>query len=577
MSNARTVDFFRLPKDTRERFVGCVTGAAAPAPLLQVVPALGTGIFWRVVLCLVVVGGLAWLGYNGFGEIGDSWMLQSVWVLPLYVGLLWLGANAILGAARSVVLRRALPFPPGKYLFPLDLVDAQTKDVRILPLGSLESTRMVEHQNEGAYTHTAFELHYEGGEHHTFNVNNQVAAAMTASAIESSREAIRAAIEKQDMLAIAGMDVFIEPRLDDNWQVEAPAGPSPGRLPVFLARWRLAALAAAVVVAIPLWHLRNVRSDDLGFAGAIAWTADGGPGFETYLRDGRRHVDKVRRTFLPRAAIHKAQKEGSLMALDLLVEIHKGTPLEAEAREAREAVLTEIAMRADRERDLKALRAFLVDHPGSRLDGQVRGSIARLYGLAKERYHAQGSAAPAVVGFMDKLFDRLGEVGSPEVAMRFERRPEGLGDAEWRHGEAALVEGLNREFVSALGPDAGLFIDFQHEAGAPQSSPRPVVLVAYQVAPSGRGQKVDYVVTLHLPGDEAAKLSLQHTATTRGGGAALDADSAFHALRFRLGRFLFDNQKAFIGRLTILPPKPVAPIRLPTRLPWAQPPALPWQ
>jgi hypothetical protein len=155
------------------------------------------------------------------------------------------------------------------------------------------------------------------------------------------------------------------------------------------------------------------------------------------------------------------------------------------------------------------------------------------------------------------------------VAVRFERRPAGLDDAEWSHGERALVEGLNTDFVSALGPDAAQFITFENVGGEAQSSPRPVVLVAYQVTPSGRGKKVDYVVTMQLPGDEAAKLTVQHAATTRGARAAFDADSAFNALRFRLGRFLFENQKAFVGRMPILPPKPVAPIRLPaTRLPW---------
>ncbi|MBI5478098.1 MAG: hypothetical protein HY906_04540, partial [Deltaproteobacteria bacterium] len=254
MNNARTVDFFRLPTDTRERFVACVKGATTPVPLLQVVPSLGSTIFWRVVLCCAAVAGIAWVGYNGFGEIGDGWMVQSAWVLALYVGLLFLGALAVLGAVRAVVLRRPLPFPPGKYLFPLDLVDARSKDLRILPLASLESTRMVEHENEGSYTHTAFEFHYEGGEHHTFNIGNQVTAAMVASAIDASREAIRAAIDKQDLQAVAGLDVFIEPRLTGTWEAEPQPGETRGRSPLFLARWRLAALVAGVLVAIPLWY-----------------------------------------------------------------------------------------------------------------------------------------------------------------------------------------------------------------------------------------------------------------------------------------------------------------------------------
>jgi hypothetical protein len=541
MSDARTVDFFRLPQDTRERFVGCVTARAAPAPLLQTVPALGTMIFWRVVLCGLVVAGLAWLGYNGFGEVDDRWMVQSPWVLLLYAGLLALGALAILGAFRAIALRRQLPFPPGKYLFPLDLVDAQTRELRILPLAALESTRMVEHQNEGAYTHTAFEFHYQGGEHHTFNVNNQVTAAMVASAIDASRAAIRTAVDAQDLQAIAGMDVFIEPRLTGTWQVEPRVGEFHPGLPIFLARWRLAALVAGFVVAVPLWHLRNVRSDDLGFRHAIAWANDGGPGFEVYLVRGRRHADRVRQTFLPRAAIRKAQKAGALAELESLVERHRGTPLEVEAREAREQVLGEIATRADRANDLRALREFLRAHPGSRLESHVRGAIARIYRLAMVRYRLLATGDVETAAFVMRLLDHLGAGDSPDVPVRFDRRPTGTvmgrDDVAWIAEEEMFVRQLNLELATLWAKDADQFVAFRREGSAAQSSPQPAMTVTYGVTPRGRGAQYAFAVSWDLPDAGAPKLSTKLARPARGHDDS--PRQAFHDLKIRLRLLLF--------------------------------------
>jgi hypothetical protein len=579
MNKPQTVDFFRLPKDTRERFVGCCTGQAPPAPLLRTVPKLGNTIFWRVVLCAAVTGGVAWLGYNGFGEIGDSWMVQGLFPLLLYVGLLFLGALGILGAARAVLLRRQLPFRPGKYLFPFDLVDAQTKDLRLLPLAALENTRMVEHQNEGTYTHTAFEFHYEGGEHHTFTVGNAVAAEMAAQAINASREAIRAAVDAQDLQRLAVLDVFIEPRLTEKWQEEPQAAAAAPKLPIYLAQWRWAALAAAVVVAIPLWHLRNIRSDDLGFRNAIAWAADGGPGYEEYLRLGRRHLDKVRTTFLPRAAIRKAQQAGALRDLDALAEKHRGTPLEAEAREAQRQILTDRAAAAAREGDIRALREFLAAHPGSHVDAHVRASIAGLYERAKERYRARASAEPGVLPFMEKLFDQLAATGAPEVTVRFERKATGVADPGWQELEERLVDDLNRLFASRLARDAELFIAFRREAGAPESTARPVMSVAYDATRAGAGYKLAHTVALSLPG-AAAKAGLQRASTARAAGVA------FNDLGQRLAGFFFDLKREDLAglfgesnplRYIGAPPRPVAPVRVPTvpRIPWENLPGWP--
>lgn len=568
MDTPQTVDFFRLPKDTRERFVGCCTGQAPPAPLLTTVPSLGTTIFWRVVLCALVVAGVAWLGYNGFGEIGDRWMIQGVFPLLLYVGLLFLGALGSLGAVRAVLLRRQLPYPPGKYLFPFDLVDAQTRELRVLPLAALESTRMVEHHNEGSYTHTAFEFHYAGGEHHTFNVNNAAQAELVAQAINASRGAIHSAIESQDLQALAGLDVFIEPRLTGTWQEEPKAGAP--KLPLFLAHWRWAALAAAVVAAVPLWHLRNLRSDDLGFRNAVAWANDGGPGFEEYLRSGRRHVDRVRKTFMPRAEIRRAQQARSLPEIDALVAKHRGTPLEQEAVEARELVLADLAMRADRANDLKALRDFLKAHPGSRLESHVRGAIARVYGLAKVRYRLLASTDAAAAAFMERLLDHLGTSDSPEVLVRFERRGTlvGLDDAAWLAEEQMFVRQLNLELNTLFARDAELFLDFKHQPGAAQSTPQPTMTVSYEVTPQGRGAQYSYAVSLEVPDAAAPKLQTQLVRPPRAEAASDGARQAFYDLKLRLRLLLFRNRPlGYVVTSIAADPNPVrlpTPVRLPS-------------
>lgn len=115
---------------------------------------------WAVLglLCLFV---LFLTVTRGFGRPGDG-MVQPAALVLLYSGASFLAVVSGLVFHRR--WREALPFQPGRYLFPFDFVDARSRRLRILPLSGLSDVSVVHHRNiEGGYSHSVLVLNFQHG------------------------------------------------------------------------------------------------------------------------------------------------------------------------------------------------------------------------------------------------------------------------------------------------------------------------------------------------------------------------------------------------------------------------------
>jgi hypothetical protein len=129
---ARIVEFNALPKSVRERFIGCTSNKMSPAPLLVIEAPYKAAIFGWILLALggaaVTCGALA----SGYGMRVQGFEVVFVYALGLASVVV-----GVLAVMRRLRLQRALPWKPGRYLFPMDCIDARTDRLRLIPMNTL--------------------------------------------------------------------------------------------------------------------------------------------------------------------------------------------------------------------------------------------------------------------------------------------------------------------------------------------------------------------------------------------------------------------------------------------------------
>src|SRR3954465_6769983 len=212
MTSAREIDFNALPLAVRERFVAATkSGNAADGALareVQGVVGLSIGL---ALLALLAWGGLASLGH-GFGELGnsDAWqgwsegINKAVWVAAAFY--------AALALWRRIRMRRAVPYPPGRYLFALDLVDAQTRKLAIRSLAGLKSIQPVHHTTYGIHRKTVLSFGFDDGSTESLVVTDKERAEQAVAQWQAKQGEIRQAVEASDRAALARLDPFFDVR-----------------------------------------------------------------------------------------------------------------------------------------------------------------------------------------------------------------------------------------------------------------------------------------------------------------------------------------------------------------------------
>jgi hypothetical protein len=392
----------------QERFISSARGTAPPAPILQRKGSTKA----QFIFAGIAAGALLFLlsiVLNGFGVLGKGASVQPFSSLALYGLLVFLLVFGVLRALGSLLEAKALPFPPGVYVFPMCLVDARTKHMRVAPMTDLAKV-------EPATKDAPFRLTYKSIGKFEFPVGAEPAEQLKFQ-FEVAQEQAKHAKESEDEAELVTLDPFYEPK-----RFVAPIGPQEAlveRIPPWAKfGWAIAVVAGAAI-GPTVFVIRNRESDDATLARA---KEDGSPdAFRAYLGVGRRHKEDVENILLPRAELDVAKKLATVEAVQEFITNHPGSAIEGEAQNAlHDAYVAELE-KAKAKGTVTALDEFAKKYPDNKLDADLAAARHTLYAgvLAKLKKAGPGLDENGLA-FLDKLFAIL-EKGSPKIVVVFRR------------------------------------------------------------------------------------------------------------------------------------------------------------
>lgn len=380
--------FNNLKPHQRERIAACFTGEMPPVPIHE--EKLGKTGF------LIGMGVLSTLGLFGLltlltADYGRpySGMQEGPFILAYGIALFMLFYGIIKGIQRFLLLR-SLPFAPGFYLFPLDLVDATSATLKIYPLSTLSHFQCTHQHTNGVYTHSEIDMTFEGGGHKSLQVSGRQLAEEMLDQLDQKRALFLSALEAGEMEIVAALDPFLEMRIeDDGWSslsTEAPENPEgethlAAELPYPLRLPSVVALILGLGMATPTWGARNYASDAAMFEKAKTGSAYE---MKAYLRNGKRFVKEMKEEVLPAKEFADAKKKNSV----------------------------------------DAMREYLFNHPNTKFEPQAREHIGTLYAASLAKFEKQANQSnPELKPFMKKLLKYLELHDSPPIEVSFRPPP----------------------------------------------------------------------------------------------------------------------------------------------------------
>lgn len=432
------LDFFKLPREKQERFLASTRGSAPPAPIVQLRGdggkarngAVIAGVSALLLLVLFVLG---------YGALGGKLAVQGPAWLPAYLLLAFLVPYGLLRVLGSRSERRTLPYRPGVYVFPMCLVDARTKDLRVVPMSDLAR---VDKASEGG----ALRLAFKSDGTYAFPAGDKHDAAQLNYQVDLAQQQVKHALEHQDDGELTTLDPFYEPR--KSWT--SPIGPKQAlvdRSPAFKRFDWAFALGAAVLLAPSLWLIRNGLSDDAMLRKATA--ANTPESYRAYLAVGKKHADDVSGVLLPRAELADAKAKGTVEAIQEFIASHPGSAIDAEASAALHDALVVELDKAAKQQSLAALEGFARKYPDSHLEADIARDRHALYDKALARFRARAAGnSPALLDFAKHLCAYLEAHGTTiTVALQREVSP-ALSQADKLIGRAPTNRAFGPHQVS---------------------------------------------------------------------------------------------------------------------------------
>lgn len=334
MPSVRVVPFNAFPKAVRERFVGALSASGKSAmPLISAKSTFWWGLVGSVLLLIASVFLVVVLFTDDFDNPFRSNAIQWSGMAVLYVGAIFLAFLSVLLMARILLRRRALPFPAGRYLFPLDFVDARTETLRITPMSDLADYNVVHHFTNGFYTHSIVTLIFVDAPTQTFQSRGMYLATQMIEDLFQKRARIREASGRQDYQGVSSLDPFFEVRMNDSWaSLKATPGglyadgPIAGTVPR-IGKWVLAASVVSLLGA-GLPNIHNDLIDEYRFSQLKRTPTVAN--CRTALNDGTRHRTEIEKMLAP-AALREARHKMTVTAFRCVVKDYPNTP---EAKEA---------------------------------------------------------------------------------------------------------------------------------------------------------------------------------------------------------------------------------------------------
>lgn len=390
----RKIHYNQLSKEQRQRLIGCFSSESAPAPILQEQLSIKGAIFGFLCLSALGMAGLLFVFTVDFGKSYSG--IQSPFWLAAYGLAFFLIFYGVVKSVQRYLMGKHFPFTPGRYLFPLEIVDARAPVLRILPMASMTDFRAVHHHTNGAYTHTELHFYFEGGAHEMFSVRGKHLAEEALDNFDGQRALFRQALEEGDMGVVAALDPFIEVRLDEaGWDkytaeaVEVQEGPGVKDLITPLMYPAAVALICAIGASPLSWSARQYLSDGARYERALKAPLTGSyfnraQALEDYLRGGFRFRKEVIEEQLPKAHFEAAKAKKSV----------------------------------------SAMRDFLASFPASKYKDEANAEISRQFNEALTKFKAQASKEnPQATEFMTKLLAYMEREGSPPVDVIFRPPP----------------------------------------------------------------------------------------------------------------------------------------------------------
>jgi hypothetical protein len=541
------IDFYKIPRPIQDGLLDAFRGEFTPAPILSQPGTRRTVLAWVAVSAAAALL-LTALCAVGFGKVESVLALHTTATGAAYVLLAAISALGVIQALAHRSGMKELPFQPGVFLFPANVIDARDHKLRVFPLAELSSVLAAP---VGSVV-VSF-----GGRRFSFPVAEASSAQELVERVEAAR----------DRMMKTPLSAAERRQLDP---LEPPSVESPLASPIPLARhaalWERHAwlLAAAVGTALGagLFYLRNERSDARMFASVRE--RDQIASYTSYIARGRRHRETVSQVLLPRAELRLAVAQDSVEAIDAFIRAYPKTGIQAEVDAARRAALIAELERARKVGSLAALLSFADRYPKHGIDQAFDQAKHALYGRALQRYKSEmpkGSEQHAdLVGRLLSYAERVGAKSTaqgfrgPAVQIRFWRQPSkdlqraddlvmkspmfaGVTSLPSRYIEAARIEPHERSTARALAE--GLARGFDPEIvtfelgpaieGSVEELPAvtaPTLVVSYRAESSGTAYaskkppiilmgllfffKADFI----LPAD-AKPLTFKHRVATR--------------------------------------------------------------
>lgn len=403
----KAVDFYKLPRNIQDRFVGSVMSGFPPAPLLAQRGGTPQKLMWLglTAACFVLIIAVTRLGY---GNLYSALSLHSWRAVPLYVGLVFGFGFGLAQAYARVVREKALPYRSGIYLFPSSLIDARSDLFKVYDTKDLAGVDL-----QGGGVRVAF----AGGASFVFPLTDRAAAATIVAEINTARDRAMRAYATEDPSELVAVDPLHNPRFSSP---VGPRDPYALRLPPWGKLGVVVALVLGIAVGPVIWLARNSGSDRTMYAHATKMNDVAS--YKAYLARGDHYKNEVADVLLPRAELAQAIRQDTVEALLDFKAKHPSTKIGPEVQVAlRRAMLAELD-KAKAVGTLGALQDFAKKYPEHGVDAELKDAIHAVYARELDAYKKKApNKDKAVLPFVERLF-AWAEKHGPKIEIRFKHK-----------------------------------------------------------------------------------------------------------------------------------------------------------
>ncbi len=428
-------DFFKLSRERQERFIASTKGAAPPAPILA---RRGGTSSARIHALIALIAALLFAGLlvQGFGSLSSPLAVHKPALLGAYVVLVFLLPFGVLRALAFARETKMLPYKAGIYAFPMTLIDARQKHLRVYPMTDLVKAE----PGPGGFVLTV-----KGAGAISFPLGSGESADQLSQQIEIAKANVAHAVASQDEGELVTLDPLYEGK---RWS--SPIGPKEALIetpPGYKRLTPLIALAVAITLGPLMWFSRNASSEDSMLLKATALNTPAA--YRQYLAVGSRHSDDVSRVMLPRAELKDAQALGTVEGMQAFIASHPNSAIDGEAQNALHDAYARELETAKKVGTVTALQAFAQKYPQHGMSADLAKATHALYDAVFAKFKTRAASAdPGLLSFVQRLLAFLEAHGpTMRVAIARELGP-GVERADKFIGASSLNRGRGNKQVS---------------------------------------------------------------------------------------------------------------------------------